>query len=121
MITHCLRHQPPAWLELTHKHREEVRRTDNQLGPKEVVEAVAELPVPLTGDSNKVGTDPGNVQAGPEVDTWTPTLREGSPQALDTLVTASSAEPGPLKDTGFGPGYEHPFWALLYEAGYRQW
>ena len=106
---------------LTRKPTEEVIRVDSQLGPKEAVEAVAELPAQITGDSIKVGTDPGNVQAKPECDMWTPTLREGSPQTLDNLATASSAELCSLEGNGFGPGYEHPYWALLHEAGYTQW
>lgn len=85
---------------------------------KEAVKTVVGLPAPLTEDSNKANIGLSKVQFGPKADTWTPTRQDDSPRIVDSMVTPSSTIPRHTEDTGFGPGYEHPFWALMNEAGY---
>lgn len=71
-----------------------------------------------TVDATCLPTGPGN--GLPEV----VTVPTGSGNRLPEVVPAPVSSPATTLDTeetGFGPGYEHPFWALLYEAGYRKW
>lgn len=60
-------------------------------------------------------------QGDPEAATCTPTIPGNNPSEVVPEPTPSPVTPTYTDETGFGPRYEHPFWALLYEAGYRQW
>ena len=64
-----------------------------------------------TGIGNGIG------QSAPKAATCIPTGPETSTPELSPSPT-TNINP---EETGFGPGYEHPFWSLLYQAGYRSW
>ena len=108
-------------LSLSEKSREEVRTTSNQLVTKEATENGMDTAIQLAVEPHKASNETGIGQGDPEAATCTPTTPGSSPIATvlepaPSLVTSIYTD-----ETWFGPGYERPFWTLLYEARYRQW
>ena len=108
-------------LSLSEKSKEEVRPTSNQLVTKEATENGLNTATQLAVDSHQTGNRTGIRHDNPEAATCTLARQESSPSEGGPESVPSPVIPTYTDETGLGPGYEHPFWTLLYEAGYRQW
>ena len=98
--------------------REETLTTTSQLV---TTEDGLNTVVPLVTESHQTGSGTGTGPSALETATCLPTVTGYSPHEAEPELV-----PGPVialdtEETGFGPGYEHPFMSLLYEAGYRKW
>ena len=108
-------------LSLSEKSREEVRTTSNQLVTKGATENGLNTATQLAVESHKVGNKTGIRLGDPEAATCMPTIPGSSPSEAVPEPAPSTVTSTYIDEAGIGPGYEHPFWTLLYEAGYRQW